>query len=91
MALGPEPPRSVHSSDGGVVLDVDRGRIFSLNPSGSAIFRLLEQGFTDDDIVRELVERFEISPVVARSDLAEFCHALEHYALFPGPRSSGQE
>jgi hypothetical protein len=91
MGLGPEPPRSVHTPDGGVVLDIDRGRIFSLNPSGSAIFQLLEQGCTDDDIVSELVERFEITPDVARSDLAEFRHSLENYALFPGPRRSEQE
>ena len=91
MSPKPERPRSVHNADGGVVLDIDHGRMFSLNASGSAIFQLLEQQRTDDEIVSELVERFGITGDIARADLADFRRSLRDYSLFMSRESSATE
>lgn len=83
MAPRPEHPRSIHTAEGGVILDIDNGRMFSLNSSGSVIFQLLEQGASKDRIIDELVKRFDIPADVAAADLADFCTSLKNYALSP--------
>ncbi|HKW35231.1 MAG TPA: PqqD family protein [Candidatus Acidoferrum sp.] len=81
MPPGSERLRSVHTADGGIILDVRNGKMFSLNVSGSAIFQLLEQGFSEDRIVDQLVRRFGIPAQTARADLAAFCELLRDRAL----------
>jgi hypothetical protein len=81
MSQGSERPRSVHTADGGVVLDIRSGKMFSLNATGSMIFQLLDQGSTEDQIVKELVRRFAIPTDVAKTDIAQFCEALKGHAL----------
>ncbi len=75
--------RSTHTSDGGVVLDIGSGKIFSLNPSASFIFQLLEGGSSDGQIVEQLVERFRISSELAQNDLAEFRQMLKAHSILP--------
>jgi hypothetical protein len=89
MSPRPERPRSVHTAEGGVVLDIDRGRMFSLNASGSVIFQLLEEGLTDDQIADELVKRFAIPADSAKADLTDFRKSLDTFSLLEsGPRRS---
>jgi coenzyme PQQ synthesis protein D (PqqD) len=85
MSSGSHRVRSTHTGEGGIVMNIDKGKMFSLNASGSAIFQLLEKGFGDEAIVGELVKRFEIQPDVARRDLADFREALKSHALFLEP------
>jgi len=91
MSPRPERPRSVHSSDGGVVLDVSGGRLFSLNATGSLIFGLLEQGIPARQIVEELASRFSIPPNRAATDFTDFCKSLEGLAILPRSTNSTQE
>ena len=72
---------STHTADGGIVMDVDSGRMFSLNASGSVMFQLLTNGLDEKSIVEELVRRFGISAAVAKRDLDEFRSALNRHAL----------
>jgi hypothetical protein len=81
MSEESERPRSVHTADGGVVLDIRSGKMFSLNATGSTIFQMLEQGSPEDRIVEELVRRFAIPTDVAKTDIAQFCEALKVHAL----------
>jgi hypothetical protein len=76
--------RSTHTADGGIVLDIDKGRMFSLNSSGSAIFQLMETGLCEDSIVEELVRRFGISADVAKRDINDFRETLKNHALLAG-------
>jgi hypothetical protein len=76
--------RSAHTADGGVVLDIDKGRMFSLNSSGSVIFQLMETGLCEDKIAEELVRRFGISVDLAKRDLNDFRETLRTHALLPG-------
>ena len=73
--------RSTHTPDGGIVMDVDSGRMFSLNSSGSVMFQLLTKGIDEKSILDELVQRFGISAAVAKRDLDEFRTALDGHAL----------
>ena len=73
--------RSTHTSDGGIVLDINKGRMFSLNSSGSVIFQFLENGLPEEKIIEELVQRFGIPVAVAKHDLHEFRLSLSNLTL----------
>jgi hypothetical protein len=76
--------RSAHTADGGILLDVDKGKMFSLNLSASVIFQLMETGVCEDKIVEELVRRFGVSVDVAKRDFNEFRETLKNHALLAG-------
>jgi hypothetical protein len=76
-----ERPRSVHTPDGGILLDIRNGRMFSLNCSGSAMFQLLEQGLSEERIVAELANRFGIAAEIVKRDLSQFCSSLRNRGL----------
>jgi hypothetical protein len=75
--------RCTHSGYGGIVMDIDRGKMFSLNASGSAMFELLAKGLDDETIIGELAQRFEISATIAKQDLDDFRKALHRHSLLP--------
>jgi Coenzyme PQQ synthesis protein D (PqqD) len=83
--------RSTHTADGGIVMDVENGKMFSLNSSGSVIFQLLSEHLDEKSIVDELVRRFGISAAVAKRDLDEFRSALNNHALIPGNDAASPE
>lgn len=83
MLPRPDRTRSTHTTEGGVILDIKSGRMFSLNNSASFIFQLLERGLSDAEIAEQLVERFAISAEQARSDLAEFRGVLKNHSILP--------
>jgi hypothetical protein len=77
--------RSTHTVDGGTVLDIQRGKMFGLNPVGSRIFALLAQGSSDSEIAKEISEAFGVSLAIAKDDLREFLEALQkHHIIEPG-------
>lgn len=57
----------------GVVLDVERERLFSLNATGLSIIQALADGAEDDAaVVDAMVERFETDSGTAARDLERF-------------------
>ena len=62
-------------------MDVTRGQMFGLNPVGSRIFLLLEQGSTEADIVSDISELFSTSLEVAATDVREFVNTLVRHEL----------
>jgi hypothetical protein len=91
MPLTPERRRSIHTTDGGIILDINRGKIFSLNASASVMFQLLERGLTEEDIADELVRRFGIPAQQALVDLIDFRKSLDHFSLLSSGGSASKE
>jgi hypothetical protein len=83
--------RSTQSPDGGIVLDIDKGKMFSLNSTGSVIFRLLEKQYSEERIVEEMVRLFEIPADVVKRDLRDFYDSLKHHVLVAGNEISAGE
>ena len=84
----PEQPsriRAAHSAEGGVVMDLDRGKLFSLNGTASAMYKLLAAGLTEQAIVDELTQRFNMPADTVKHDLCEFRSALRLHAIEPRP------
>jgi hypothetical protein len=103
-AIGTWPPKSggampssrdricsTHTGDGGIIMNIDKGKMFSLNASGSVIFQLLDKGFDDEKIIEEVVRRFEIPADLAKRDLDSFRKALKTCALFTDNQLPGSE
>lgn len=76
-----EHVRAAHTQDGSVLLDVERGRMFSLNPTGSRVVELLKPGVDESEIAPLLAREFGIDFQTAAKDLAEFLSMLERHAL----------
>lgn len=77
----PEGIRSIHNLDGGIVLNVRQGTMFSLNLVGSRILALLEAGYQESQISEELSRHFDISREIVQSDVREFLEILEKHRL----------
>jgi hypothetical protein len=86
--------REVTSEDGAVLLDVEQGVCFSLNPVGLKIWELLKKGCSLEQIADALGQEFPVSRPQLVSDASEFIAALEAKQLIrrPGqmlPKRSG--
>jgi len=72
-----ETLRHTSGPDGAIVLDIVKGRIFSLNPVASRILQLLQTGREESEIATEISEVFHVGDEVAARDIREFIQDLE--------------
>jgi len=68
--------REVTSEDGAVLLDIEQGICFSLNPVGLKIWDLLKKKSSLDQIVDALAAEFPVARDQLRSDASEFIESL---------------
>jgi len=73
--------RSTRNEDGGIVLDIDHGQMFRLNPVGALILESLGKGSAEMEIAKEISRQYGISEETARSDVREFLKSLEEHKL----------
>jgi Coenzyme PQQ synthesis protein D (PqqD) len=64
--------RSNQNEDGSVVLDVCRGKMYSLNPVASRILELLSQGLDEAQIKSEISRQFSVAMDIIDKDVDEF-------------------
>jgi Coenzyme PQQ synthesis protein D (PqqD) len=76
--------REASSEDGAVLLDIEQGICFSLNPVGLRIWELLKQQRSLDEIADALGREFPVSRSQLLSDATEFLAALESKHLIRG-------
>jgi len=78
--------RETSSQDGAVLLDIEQGICFSLNPVGLRIWELLKKRCSIDQIADALGQEFSVSRAQLLSDAREFIEALEakHLICRPG-------
>lgn len=60
----------------GVVVDLPRRRMLGLNPTASLLWERIGKA-SEEEIVDEVVRRFEVEPERAREDMREFLAELE--------------
>jgi hypothetical protein len=76
--------RSTINNDGGVLLNVDSGFVYSLNPVGAKIWSSLqesERGLSFDELLESLKSQYHASPQQLQSDLDVFLIAMETKGL----------
>ena len=69
--------RETASEDGAVLLDIEQGICFSLNPVGLKIWELLKKRYSVDQIADALVQDFTVPRSQLLSDVVEFLQSLE--------------
>ena len=55
--------------------------LITLNQTGTFLWRCLEKGATEDDLVQSLISEYEISEEIARSDVRAFIARAEEAGL----------
>jgi len=69
--------RETASEDGAVLLDIEQGICFSLNPVGLKIWELLKKRYSVDQIADSLAQDFAVPRSQLLSDVVEFLQSLE--------------
>jgi len=85
----PPSVRLTKSQDGGVLLDIEQGEIFSLNPVGTRIIELLQTEQTRSSLVRLVSCEFCAPEEIVAADVDEFLSILRQQHLL-SERATGQ-
>ena len=75
-----------------VLLDLHQGTYYSLNGTGAAVWDLIEEPRTANELCTRLLERFVVAPEMLRRDVDELLDDLRRHGLIeehPAERSSG--
>lgn len=76
-----EGVRSTHGRDGAIVLDVNQGLMFNVNPVGSMVIELLERGSTETEVVSVICREFNVSQKMVQGDIREFIESMKQHRL----------
>ena len=76
--------RLTKSRDGGILLDVEQGEIFRLDPIGTRIIELLKEGHGPPSLARAVSCEFGAPEQVVREDLRDFLAQLRERRLIEG-------
>jgi Coenzyme PQQ synthesis protein D (PqqD) len=76
--------RLTKSQDGGILLDVEQGEIFRLNPVGTRIIELLKEGHNASSLTRALSCEFGAPEQVVGEDVRDFLSQLRKRRLIEG-------
>jgi Coenzyme PQQ synthesis protein D (PqqD) len=82
--------RRVSNADGGTILDLRRGAMFSLNPIAVEILDRLERGEDVPAIAQELSARFGVAKPVVEADIEEFVACLRQQGVLDPCASEDQ-
>src|ERR1700677_2465719 len=78
------------SQDGGILLDLDHGVFFSLNPVGARIVELLQGTSGLSSIVQTIAREFRAPEETVKKDVDDFLASLRKQQLVAGDASVGQ-
>lgn len=73
--------REVENQDGAVLLDIEQGLCFSINPVGAKIWHMVKQGKSLDHIIDSLATEFNVPKEQVRGDVMEFAAVLNQKGL----------
>ena len=76
--------RRTETVDGGILLDIHHGQMFSLNVVGAKILELMQRGYDETRIADEISRAYGANREVVRADVLEFIETLhKHHILQP--------
>lgn len=80
--------KNINTQDGAVLLDIDQGLCFSMNPVGARIWELLKTNRSIDDIADILASEFSVAREQVLEDVQEFLVQLENQHLLVSNRET---
>jgi Coenzyme PQQ synthesis protein D (PqqD) len=73
--------RRTRTQDGAVLLDVERGAMYCLNPLGAEILELIAAGADEHEIACQLSARYRVEIEMVHADLREFLQTMTRQAI----------
>jgi hypothetical protein len=73
--------RETVNQDGAVLLDIEQGLCFSLNPVGTRIWQMIKDGRSVDEIADTLEQEFRVPRTQLLTDISDFLKQLENMRL----------
>ena len=73
--------RETVNQDGAVLLDIEQGLCFSLNPVGTRIWEMIKDGRSVDEIADALEKEFRLPRTQLLRDISDFVNQLENMQL----------
>jgi len=73
--------RETVNQDGAVLLDIEQGLCFSLNPVGTKIWEMIKDGRSVDEIADALENEFRLPRTQLLTDVSDFVKQLENMRL----------
>jgi Coenzyme PQQ synthesis protein D (PqqD) len=83
MAVESHHLQTIIDQDGAVILDIERGRITTLNITGAFVWQRINQGEVLDSIAAELARETGEDPLTVERDVREFVDSLRQSRLLP--------
>jgi hypothetical protein len=77
--------QSVVDQDGGVILDIERGLISTLNPTGAYVWKGIQNGESLETITANLVRETGEDARTVERDVREFVESLKQNNLLSRP------
>ena len=74
--------RSTRNEDGGIVLDIDHGQMFRLNPVGALILESIGKGCAETEIAKEISRQCSIGEETAWPTCASSSNRSKNTSLF---------
>jgi len=74
-------PLSIEMDGEMVMMDVESGTYFNLDPIGTVIWKRLESPVRFDDLCRELQARYDAAPETIRADVAALLEQMRAHGL----------
>ncbi len=68
-------------SESGFLFDPNTGESFSLNSSGKEIMKMISAGNSDDEIEKQILEKYDIDPGTYNRYMDDFTHTLRRFNL----------
>lgn len=68
-------------SDSGFLFNPSSGDSYSLNPIGVELFKLLQKGKSDEEIIKQITNEYAIDNNTVEKDLYDFKNLLVNYKL----------
>ena len=59
-----------------VILDIEKGKYFSLNPVATAIWEMLEQPLSEDHLCKKLIEEYDVEPEKCRLETVAYIEEM---------------
>jgi|SRR5215472_759437 len=80
--------RNINTQDGAVLLDIDQGLCFSMNPVGARIWEMLKMNHSIDNIADVLASEYSIAREQVLEDVQEFLAQLQNQNLLVSNRET---
>jgi len=81
MANTADTIRSTQSQDGRILLDIQQGKMYSVNVVGSRILDLIDLGWDEQHIVDELSRAYSVENTTVETDVREFVATLHKHRI----------